>query len=357
TTPIFFPIPAKVEKNDMHWAEHAETYVGCGPFKLSHWQHSNSMEAVKNDLYWDARNVKLKTLSMVMVTPETGLNMYENGELDWEGSPLSNIPLDAIESLKNQEALHTQSFLLTSFLRTNTAQAPLNSLKVRKALAIALDRKALIEHVLQGNGQYASGLVPPSLKLQSEPYFEDNKLEEAKELLAKALEEKEVTEEALSHITLSFLSNEKNYRICQALQEQWKKALGLDIQLEAVEGKIFFSRVSRQDFQLALGSWVADFRDPINFLEVFRTKDVGTNNTAWENSTYFTKLEKSYNAASSEERLTLLKECEAILVEEVPIIPIWHGTMLYVKNDGIKNVVVSDSGNIDFKWAFIDKKI
>jgi oligopeptide transport system substrate-binding protein len=356
-SPSFFPICAKLDKENPHWAENADTYISCGPFKLETWKHSDSIEVVKNEDYWDAQHVKLKKISMVMVTAETGLSMYENKELDWEGSPLSTIPLDALHSLKDQGKLNTQSSLLTSFIRTNTLKAPFNSIHVRKAFAIGMHRQSLIEHVLHGNASYASGLVPVFLGLREQEYFQDGDECQAKALIEKALELKEISKEDLSHITLSFLSNEKNYRICQALQEQWKKAFNIDIQLEAIEGKVYFNRVSQKDFQLALGSWVADFRDPINFLEVFKTKDIGTNNTSWENNEYFTKLEKSYETPSIEERNTLLKECEQILIQEMPIIPIWHGTMHYVKNDSVKNVVVSDCGGIDFKWAFLDKKI
>jgi len=356
-SPSFYPVCAKADKLNPHWAENAETYISCGPFKLETWRHSDSIEVVKNEEYWDSQHVKLKKISMMMVTPETGLNMYENNELDWEGSPLSNIPLDALNFLKEQGKLNTQSSLLTSFIRTNTQKAPFNSIHVRKAFAIAMDRQNLIEHVLHGNASYASGLVPAFLGLRNQEYFQDKDETQAKALIEKALELKEISKEDLSHITLSFLSNEKNYRICQALQEQWKKAFNIDIQLEAIEGKIYFNKVSQKNFQLALGSWVADFRDPINFLEVFKTRDIGTNNTSWENQEYFTKLEQSYTTTSTEERTAILKECEQILIQEMPIIPIWHGTMHYVKNDTVKNVVISDCGGIDFKWAFIDKKI
>lgn len=355
SSPTTYPIHAETDKENPHWAEHVETYVGCGPFKLDEWKHSDSISVVKNDKYWDATNVKLKKIEMVMVTPETGLNMYEKNELDWEGSPLSFIPLDAMDSLKEKQELKTQSFLITSFIRTNVNKAPFNSVNVRKAFAIAMDRHSIIDHILNGYSAFASGLVPKSLGLRNTEYFEDGDQVTAKQLLEKAIKEDHVSQKDLSSITLSFLSNEKYYRICQAIQEQWKQAFNIDVKLEPLEGKVFFSRISKQDFQLALGSWIADFRDPINFLEVFKTRDLGTNNTNWENNDYISKIEKSYRTTDVEERKVLLQECEQILVNDMPIIPIWHGNMHYVRNDKIKNVIVSETGTIDFKWAFMDK--
>lgn len=357
SSPTSYPIHAQTDKENPHWATQAETYVSCGPFKLSEWKHSDSISVVKNDKYWDVSNVKLKKIDMVMVTPETGLNMYEKNELDWEGSPLSLIPLDAIDILKEKGELKTQSFLITSFIRTNVNKAPFNSVNVRKAFAFAMDRHNIIDHILSGYSAYASGLVPTALGLRENEYFQDGDQVQAKQLLEKAIKEDLVSQKDLSNITLTFLSNEKNYRICQIIQEQWKNAFNIDIKLEALEGNVYFSKVSKQDFQLALGSWVADFRDPINFLEIFKTRELGTNNTNWENNEYLTKIEKSYETTNTDERKALLQQCEEILVRDMPIIPIWHGNMHYIRNDKIKNVIVSETGGIDFKWAFMDKGV
>lgn len=108
--PTCYPIHSQTDKENPHWAENADTYVSCGPFKLNEWKHSDSISVVKNDKYWDTNSVKLKKIDMVMVSPETGFNMYEKNELDWEGSPLSILPLDAIEKLKEKAELKTQNY-------------------------------------------------------------------------------------------------------------------------------------------------------------------------------------------------------------------------------------------------------
>lgn len=350
SSPIFFPIHKKTDIIDPKWAESPLTYVSSGPFMIDEWKHHNILSVKKNPRYWESEQVRLDKVDMIMVSQETGFSMFQNNELDWDGSPFSSLPLDALPSLKEKKELHTQSFLITSFLRMNVNKAPLHHTSFRKALALSLDRTSLIDHVLLGSSIYASGLVPASLGLKEREYFNDNDIEAVKCLLEDCKKEG-LRYEDLEELTLSFLSNDKNYRICQTIQEQWRKNLGIKVRLEPIEPKLYFTRVSRKEYELCLSSWVADFRDPINFLEVFRTKDIGTNNTGWENAEYLVDLEKAYKTTDPDERRKILQECEKILVNEMPIIPLCHGTMNYVKKDNLINVILSDTGAIDFKRA------
>jgi len=156
-------------------------------------------------------------------------------------------------------------------------------------------------------------------------------------------------------LTLTYAADTKNHRIAQAVQDQWKKSLGISVKLEAVEGKACLEKVSQGNYELAVGSWIADFRDPINFLEVFKTKFVGTNNTNWESPDYQKAIEETYLAKNSEERVEGLKKTEQILMNEMPVIPIFHYTMVHVTNNHLKDVVLTESGHIDFKWAYVEK--
>ena len=290
--PIWFPIPSHIEKNNPKWSESATTYVSSGPFAFSNWQHGNKIILQKNPSYWDADVVNLDQVTLHMVSAETGFSMFLAGELDLDGSPFSTLPLDALSSLKREDKLLTQDFLISYFLRTNVSHSMLASKNLRKALALSLNRQDIIEHVMMSNGVYASCLVPSCLLQKKEELFIDNNTSLAQEYLKKAQDDDGVSLQDLNSLKLSFFSSEKSFRICQALQQQWRESLGIHIELEPLEGKLFFSNVSRKNYQLALGSWVADFRDPINFLEVFRNKSIGTNNTNWENSAFISSLDK-----------------------------------------------------------------
>jgi oligopeptide transport system substrate-binding protein len=345
-TPYFFPVHQRTDQNQPHWAEKQQTYVSNGPFLFKEWRHNDLIVAEKNPRYWDQEAVQIDGLTFTMVDGETEMKLFEKGELDWTGSPLSVIPVDAIAHLGDK--LHVKPRDETAFLRSNIEIAPLHHPKIRKALALAINRKAIIEHVLQGGQIPAQRLVPTSMLLQEEPYFSDGAVEEAKLLFNSALEE---LGGDFPHTQLMYINSERAHLIAQAIQQQWFDAFGVRIGLEAIERKVYFDRISRCDYNLALCSWGADFHDPINFLEVFKYPTQSTNNTHWEDARYTKGLDESFRLFDPKKRNELLAYCEKILMDAMPIIPIFHYTMLYMKNDQLDGVVLSSMGNLDFKWA------
>jgi oligopeptide transport system substrate-binding protein len=349
--PFFSPVNQKVDETEPKWAEKEETYVSNGPFLLGHWRHHDEILAKKNPRYWDAENVKIDGIEMVMLDGNTALGMFEKKELHWAGSPLSVLPLDAIISLMQQGKVQVKPSAMTAFLRVNVETHPLNNSKLRHALALAIERGALAEHVSRGGQIPATRLVPPSMQLQKEPYFEDGARAKAIQLFEEGLAEQRLTRETLPKLTLTYISQERTHLIVQAIQQQWYEAFGVRVGLEALERKVFFDRISHQDFDLAYCSWSADFHDPVNFLEVFKHKTQSTNNTNWEDPEYAQMLSDSFNLSDAEERYQLLARCERMLMDAMPIIPVLHYTMLYVKDDGLDDVFLSSLGNLDFKWA------
>lgn len=354
TLPIFFPVNQAVDQETPTWYRQANTFVGNGPFKMFDWRHNDSIIAVKNETYWDEEAVNLKTIQMVMVNAETGLKMFQSKELDWTGSPYSSIPTDAIPSLKNQNLIKTDPFLGTYWIRTNTAVGPLRNETLRKALALAINRNEIVTHVTNSY-EPATGIVPTSMGLQNIPYFTDGNEDEARDFLQQAIEKENIALADFPELTLTYSSDTKNHRIAQAVQDQWKKTLGITVKLEAVEGNTCLDRVSKGDYQLAVGSWIADFRDPINFLEVFKNKLASTNNTSWESLNYQKALEETYLAKNDQDRMDGLKKSEMIIMDEMPVIPIFHYTMLHVTNNHLKDVILTEAGHIDFKWAYVEK--
>jgi oligopeptide transport system substrate-binding protein len=151
-----------------------------------------------------------------------------------------------------------------------------------------------------------------------------------------------------------YRAGERNHLIAQAVQQQWFEAFGIRVRLEAIEGKVYFDRISKQDYHMASGNWTADFADAINFLEIFQYKNGGSNNTLWENPRYVELLQGSFKVSDAAQRIQMLAESEKILMEEMPVIPIFYYTMLYVNQPQLKDVVLSSLGQIDFKWASLE---
>ncbi|MFZ4773274.1 MAG: peptide ABC transporter substrate-binding protein [Chlamydiia bacterium] len=324
--PIYYPLP---EGNSVY----------SGPFILSKWQHSYQITLMKNPFYWDKEAVKLDRVDLLMCESETGLQMFEKGQLDLEGDPFSKIPPDNFEHLANTGALLQQPVMATHWIRVNTSRDDLKNKFFRQAIATSIHRKDLSEHVLYNFKVPTLRICPFSTAPCA---YEDGSRETAKELIFAHPQSRPYV--------LSYKSTPINHRMAQAIQSQLER-VGIEITLERLEPKVFFSRLSKIDFDLALGAWVADVPDSINFLQNFRTSDTGTNSTHWENLRYKELLDAAIQLKGAD-RATALKEAEAILLEESPVIPLLQETMLYVKNPRLKGVHISNLGLLNIKGAY-----
>lgn len=345
-TPSFFPVPRNIAANDPQWFSNPQTFVGNGAFSLKSWNHKDHILVVRNGDYWDAPSVHLQEIELMMVSNDTELQMFEENELDWAGSPLSTMPVDAVQHLKQTNQLRVSPLSGTYFLRVNTSETihgkpnPLSSADLRRAVAKGIDREAITTHILQGGQTPARSLVPPEMGLYGNGYFAEDR--------------KTIAKTDGEAITITFVADNRNYLIAQTLQKQLEPSLGRTFLLEPVEAKIFYQRIREKNYQLAIGSWIADFNDPVNFLEVFKYKTSSTNNTCWEDSKYIDLLDRSAVCGDSDERMQLLRQAEEILMDQMPIVPIFHFAMNYLERDGVKGVALSPIGQIDFRWAYLE---
>lgn len=354
-THYYYPINYVESKANPDWARDSTAdYTSNGPFRLISWKHSNEIRLEKNPFYWDRDNVQLEQIHLSMIDdPSTELHLFEEGALDWAGSPLSvGLPSDSIPALKDSGAFHNAPIAATYFYQLNTQIPPLNNKKIRLALSYALDRASIVHHLTQSGEIPALGMVPTVISYRDEGYFQDHQASLAKELFLEGLVEEGLSLEELPELRLSYNSNESHHRIAQVIQQQWNEVLGLQTHLESAEWKVYLDQLARQDFHIARLSWIAAFQDPINFLEIFKYKEAGLHNTSWENALYIQLLEQAEESTSMEERKQLLIEAETLLMEEMPVAPLFFLTATYLKNPQLKGVVLSNIGSLDFKWAY-----
>ncbi|MFS1513293.1 peptide ABC transporter substrate-binding protein [Chengkuizengella sp. SCS-71B] len=347
------PVNKKVVEANETWANDAgDLYVSNGPFKLDIWEHGNEIQLVKNDDYWDADTVQLDRIIYAVVEDEgTVLALYEDGELDWAGSPFSSLPTDSLPILKEQGLLTTQIRTGTYMYKFNVEKEPFNNKKIRQAFSYAIDRQSIIDHVAQGEQIPAMGLVPPNMELVKEPYFQDNNVERAKELFDEGLKELGyASADDLPPLVISHNTSEGHQKIAQAVQEQWRQVFGIELTLENAEWGVYLDQIDEGDFQIARYGWIGDFNDPINFLEIF--KEIGgNNNTRWHNEEYARLLDLTYSEGDIPTRTQLLKDAEVIFMDEMPIAPVFYYTYNYVFNPEIKGIFLDSLGNTDLKWA------
>jgi oligopeptide transport system substrate-binding protein len=349
----YLPVPPSLKES---FGTDPSAHVGNGPFLLASWVHNDEIRLVKSHTYWEEKSVALEEIALLMLSPDTEMRLFEEKKLDWAGSPLSTIPRDALEHLKQTDQLKASPLSGTYFLRVNTQETMgdrkniLAHAGIRRALAMSIDRSGITTHILQGGQSPAYSLVPPDMGLLGDGYFAEGDLAAARALLDNSLQELGLTRETSPPLVISFnQALPYTMPVVQAIQQQWESALGLKVELNIVEPKVYYAQVKEKKFQLAIGSWVADFYDPINFLEVFKFKH--SNHTSWESPKYIDLLNQSQICVGLTERSKLLREAEQLLMQEMPLIPIFHFAMNYLQQETVKGIALSPIGQIDFRWA------
>ena len=145
-----------------------------------------------------------------------------------------------------------------------------------------------------------------------------------------------------------------HHKIAQAIQEQWQVAFGLRVQLQNKEWKVFLDELNHGDFQIARMGGIASFPDPITFLNEYRYSG-GHQFARWHNSEYSALLDKADYCPDNQKRKEFLLAAEQILIDEMPIIPIYYYTGNYLQNPRLKNVHVSEMNDIDFKLSYLEE--
>jgi oligopeptide transport system substrate-binding protein len=354
----YLPINSKIAESNNDWANDAgDNYTSNGPFVMTEWSHSDKIVLEKNDTYWDKDAVKLEKIEMIMINdPNTELSMFDNGELHWAGAPTGALPTDAMQALKDDGRLITKPIAGIYNYKFNTTVEPFNNANIRKAFSFAINRQEIIDNILQGEQLPAQAIVPPTMFPENEEgYFADNDVEKAKEYLQKGLEElglKDVSE--LPAITLSYNTSEGHQKIAQAIQDMWKQNLGVEVTLDNQEWAVFLDKMHSLDYQVGRMGWLGDFNDAINFLEMYRDADGGNNDTGWESKKFQDLLAQSAVETDAEKRQQLLKDAEAVIMDEMPVMPIYFYTENWVQADNLKDVVISGLGDVQYKWAYFE---
>lgn len=354
----FMPVNQKaVEAGDDWAAEAGDGYVVNGPFVLSEWNHNSDYVLAKNENYWDKDNVSLETVNVQMIESEATANaQYQAGDLDYLGAPYNTVSLDSIETYKNDKSLNINPYAAIYWYKVNTTDEVMSNVNIRKALALAIDRQGLIDNVIKGEQTPALGIVPPTIEGFEEDrgYFKDNDVEAAKEFLAKGLEELGMSDPSELSIAISINTSEAHSAIAQYIQEGWAKNLGIQTEINNAEWQVYLDQVSNMDYQVARLGWIADYNDASSFLDMYKTAADGNNDTGWENPEYKDLMDQAANEQDPAKRTDLMRQAEAILVDEMPVIPLYYYTNLFVKKDNVKNMEPDALGNVNLKDVVIE---
>ncbi|MFD1176040.1 peptide ABC transporter substrate-binding protein [Paenibacillus puldeungensis] len=355
-----YPVHQSV-KDDPKWAVDQSKMIVNGPFTLTNWVKGQSIEVSKNENYWDKANIKLSKITMSLVNSSaTELTSYKNGELDRAGAPNGEIPTDQIPILKQElkDELQIKGIASTYYYEFNVTAKPFDNLNIRRAFAMAVDRKALVDNVTLGGQIPAFGYVPPGIMGAKEEfrtehkddYFQEN-VEEAKKLLEKGMQEEGYTK--LPEITLIYNSSEAHKKVALAVADMWKKNLGVDVKTENQEWGVFIENRQNLNYQIARAGWTADYNDPMTFMDMWLSGG-GNNDNGFKNPEYDKLINETKTLTDNAKRNENFVKAEQILIKDnQALMPLYYYTNVAAEKPYLKGVVLDFSGAIDYTRAYL----
>lgn len=350
------PINKKVAEANDKWATDAKTFVSNGPFQLKEWKHDQELVMVPNENYWAKEVVKLDELKWVMVNDQnTEYGMYKSGEIAVAEQIPNSIKSQLIQS-GDAEKLPSAS---VAYLRFNHENKVFSNPKIRKALSMALDRQLIVDKVTQGGETPAFSFIPNGLgngvgefrEQAGDSLYKDNSVEEAKQLLEEGKAELGLS--SLPKVTLLFYTSDLYNQLTQAMQEMWKKNLGLEVELKTMERKVFVQNVQKGDYELAIYSTGADYNDAQNLLGQFTTGDV-YNYSKISIPAYDELVKKVDTELDLNNRAEYMQEAEKVLLEDMAIAPLYFNNKVYLQQDNVKNVHRYIIQAVDYREAFVE---
>jgi oligopeptide transport system substrate-binding protein len=366
TTSFFYmPENEKVVSANKEWTLKGETYVGNGPFKLQEWRPKDRIIIVKNPKYRDAAQIKLDKIEFRILTDANStLATYEAGDLDVADS---NIPAAMVPSLLAEGKAKNVPYLGSVWMHFNVsdnaatydpvqAKATLDP-RVRKALALAIDRNVLVKNVTKSGERPATSLVPYGIigsdgkDYKDKEYFKpEGDVAEAKRLLAEAGYPDGKGFPALTYIYGNFGVNGD---VAQAVQAMLKKNLNVTLNLEDMEYGVMLNRRNKKNRQyiMAYHRWIADYVDPSNFLTIFTFAD--SNN--YNNPKFDALLKEAQTIIDPVKRFDKLREAEAVLMGDMPLIPLYYMTNTIMVQDYVKGYSKDVMGYVRFRYVDIVK--
>ena len=328
----WFPVPThtiqkfgELESRFNQWTR-AGNMVGNGAFKLKEWKFKDFIEVDRNTHYWDAANVKLNGVRFVVVPDlATEERLFRNGRLH----VTETLGIDRIPFYKKNfpDIVRINPYLGVYFYRINVTKDGFKDVRVRQALNFALDRDTLVNKTLNGAHTPAIGFTPPMQAPYPLPRPLKYDPDKARKLLAEA---GYPGGKGFPKFSLHVNDIETHVLIAQVMQDMWKRELGLDVGVRTESTNVFYDTQIRMDYEVSRAGWIADFIEPITFLDLWTTGNQN-NNTGWSNPKFDQLIKDSYTATDPAARGKIMEEAENIFLSDLPVVPIyWYNRQVLV---------------------------
>lgn len=296
-----------------------ENLVSNGPFRIKSFRRNDHIELERNPHYWNAENVSINGIRYLPISNIfTEARMFRDGQLHVTYSAAPEV-VDLMKKV-DPSAVRQEPYLGTVLYRFNTTRAPLDDVRVRRALSMSLDREAICDNVFRGFTP-AYGMTPP-MDGYDPPHGVSFDPEAAKKLM----------EEAgfpggkdFPRLKLLIASRETAATLATAVQAMWRDHLGVEVEIENKEWTAYIVATQEKNYDIVAGGWIGDYIDPLTFLEMW-TPGNGNNNTGWDSPEFMAKIEESFEITDTTGRFEILREAEEIFLEDAPVAPIaWWG--------------------------------
>jgi len=325
--------------------------VTNGAFRLAEWKLNKYVRVEKDPGYWDAANVRLNAV-MFYVTENitTEERMYRSGQLHATNeTPIDKIPL---YRETRPDEMHLEPYLGTYFYTFNVNRPGISDARVRRAMAMAVDRQALVDTVLKGVNIPAYAIVPPGTIGYQPPELFKFDPEGARKLLAEA---GYPDGKGMPPLEILYNTHEGHRKIAVAVQQMWKKYLNIDVTMLNQEWKVYLDTRDNLDYTICRYAWIGDYVDPTGFLDLFIT-DGGNNKTGWSNKEYDELILRKIPAMKTrEERLAGFREAETIIMKEMPVIPIYTYMTKHLVHPDVKGMPPNLMDFYSFKHISLER--
>ncbi|MFQ3543888.1 peptide ABC transporter substrate-binding protein [Halobacillus rhizosphaerae] len=359
----FLPLNKKfVEEKGDKYALEADTLLSNGPFKITEWNHGEGWTLEKNEDYWDAENVKLKKINVKVVKDTaTGVNLYETGQVD-----RTNLSAEFVDQYRSSDDYKIKEEPTLFYLKINqTANDILGNVKARKAMQMVIDRKSMVDVILNNGSIPAVGDVPKNFVKDPESGddFRDVNgdlvtydVDKAKKLWNEA--KKEVGKDSFE---IEYLGGdtETAKNMDAYIKDQLEQLDGLTIKVTSVPFKERLKRDTAMDYQLQNSGWGPDYIDPNTFLNMWVT-DGGNNMTGYSSEKYDNLIKQANDeyALEPEKRFQNFLKAEKMLIQDdAVLVPLYQRALAQLWKPYVKDVQVNPMGaDYSYKYAYIEGK-